>query len=41
MTAIKWLLWAASLWAVVLAFLFVDVPTLLSHLLNRHHGGAR
>jgi hypothetical protein len=39
-TALDWLLWAASVWAVVLAFFFVDAPTLISHLIHRH-GGAR
>ncbi|MGX1116345.1 hypothetical protein RKD37_001708 [Streptomyces ambofaciens] len=34
-----WLLWGSSIWAVLMAFLFVDAPTLLSHLIHRHHGG--
>ncbi|MFE2353417.1 hypothetical protein [Streptomyces parvulus] len=41
MTGLDWLLWAASIWAVFLGFVFVDAPTLLSHLIHRHHGGAR
>lgn len=41
MTGLDWLLWGSSIWAVVLAFFFVDAPTLLANLLNRHHGGAR
>lgn len=36
-----WLLWGSSIWAVILAFFFVDAPTLLANLLNRRTGGAR
>lgn len=46
MTALEWLLWAAVVWAVFLAYAAVDFPTLVAraaHLLadRIRHGGAR
>jgi hypothetical protein len=38
---IEWLIWATALGLVWVAFCASDVPAYLSHLLNRHHGGAR
>ncbi|MFB6787633.1 hypothetical protein ACFCWT_13250 [Streptomyces olivaceus] len=42
MTALDWLLWGSSIWAVICAFFFVDAPTLLANLADRYrHGGTR
>lgn len=42
MTALDWLLWAASIWSAFLAFIFVDAPTLLANLADRYrHGSTR
>lgn len=46
MTALEWLLWAATVWSVFLAYAAVDIPALCAragHLLADHirHGGTR
>lgn len=35
MTAVAWLLWLASLWALFLAFVVIDVPTLTARAADR------
>ncbi|CAL9314241.1 hypothetical protein [Streptomyces sp. SudanB91_2054] len=41
MTALEALMWFAIAWTVFLAYCASDVPSALSHLRNRRHGGTR
>ncbi|WP_158101517.1 hypothetical protein [Streptomyces bobili] len=46
MTAVEWLLWIATAWAVFLAYCAIDAPTLCARAAHRladrlHHGGTR
>lgn len=46
MSAVEWLLWAATVWAVFLAYAAVDAPTLCGRAAHRladriRHGGTR
>lgn len=39
MNVIEWLVWLTLIGLVWVAFCASDLPSLFSHLLNRHHGG--
>ncbi|MFF7142334.1 hypothetical protein ACFZB5_13935 [Streptomyces nodosus] len=40
MSAAAWLLWAAAVWTLFLAYCAIDVPLLVSRLTDRYrHGG--
>ncbi|WP_272920553.1 hypothetical protein [Streptomyces sp. SID5910] len=41
MNVLLWLIWATAVGLVWVGFCASDLPSLLSHLIHRHHGGAR